>query len=633
MLSPTNPSVAVPVDASKIPDISRFRPKGRQVKPCLERLETRVLLASSTPWPVLVETATSSGAYVAPTPQEIALRNLAYQAYGAAPVSDTQAESPQHFQFVFGNGQTFGSHPTGPGPIVGGEGGWRRQIASWLESHAPLSSVVAATTNNTMPLPEPAIARPWDSSGEMSPAAGWSGPGASWSSVGSASASSPSPASATASTSAGNPYGPGLDPTTYLTGSGWVTFKGSVDPTHPERDFRFAFGPGVEYVQFMAGPQNPIPNSPFLFKMEADTSQGAYPGQPTTQPGSGPGLTFEELGLNNLELSSQKGLPPWATVKISLPPGMSGTSETIPNSTDSSVGNSAQNATPAAGTSTDFVLYVYVGTQAPLNSPEFANAPAFVPWENNSPATQPGQPSGASPSNEMPSNQAMEEETAHPETESASASMEWQPGSVLVATGPLPSRTAAPLGGVLAKGDPVPLVDSRDAAVIDLALLDLMGARDVDSDDQTVISVTDPSGAGSTTHEPEDGGLAGRGLGGLPLLGSSMTDFSRSIRKRDLPRIDETEPDVTKPRSGAQSPPQGSSLDPLVTEPVSDSGVQPQPMSGRRISALAGLSIMAAFTVGLVLPEFSGKRLRRFRTWSRIRRFLRGSGGEPSGGQ
>jgi hypothetical protein len=42
-----------------------------------------------------------------------------------------------------------------------------------------------------------------------------------------------------------------------------------------------------------------------------------------------------------------------------------------------------------------------------------------------------------------------------------------------VATGPLPGRAGAPLGGVLAEGDPVPQVDRHDPALVDLALIGL----------------------------------------------------------------------------------------------------------------------------------------------------------------
>ena len=56
----------------------------------------------------------------------------------------------------------------------------------------------------------------------------------------------------------------------------------------------------------------------------------------------------------------------------------------------------------------------------------------------------------------------------------SSASPGQQPlSSPVVATGPLPERAGAPLGGVLAEGDPVPQIDRHDPALIDLALIGL----------------------------------------------------------------------------------------------------------------------------------------------------------------
>ncbi len=301
-----------------------------------------------------------------------------------------------------------------------------------------------------------------------------------------------------------------------------------------------------------------------------------------------------------------------------------------------STGGSSQatNTTIASGSPTDYVLYMYVIRQTPLNSTELSSSSAYVPWESsatNEAGHPVGQPLETSPSIESPLGQAMEEETEHLSSESAS--MEWQPGLVLVATGPLPSRTAAPLGGVLASGDPVPLVDHRDAALIDLALLDLMGARPSSNEEEAVSTYLDAHDSSNRDIEDVGLALAGRGLGGLPLLGSSMTDMVRSSRKSELPNIDEDESTDKDMKSPLQPDTAfvGSSVDRLATDPVTESASRPQPPThNKRIAALAGASIVAAFTAGLILPEFAGQRTRGARTWFRIRRYFRGS--RPAGG-
>ena len=83
------------------------------------------------------------------------------------------------------------------------------------------------------------------------------------------------------------------------------------------------------------------------------------------------------------------------------------------------------------------------------------------------------------------------------------------------ATGPLPTRSATPLGGVLADGDPIPQIDRLEAAKVDLDL----------------IVPSQPGGervarADGIVDEPQDGPegplVAVRGPGGFPLLASGL---------------------------------------------------------------------------------------------------------------
>jgi hypothetical protein len=108
-----------------------------------------------------------------------------------------------------------------------------------------------------------------------------------------------------------------------------------------------------------------------------------------------------------------------------------------------------------------------------------------------------------------------------------------------VASGPLPSRAVAPLGGVFATGDSAPVPDPRDPSVIDLALIDLP-AGEVGEDKPIVDNSPRPVG-GQTTSET-DGMATGsvvvvRGPGGFPLFGSSLRTETRHGRSTPLPEL------------------------------------------------------------------------------------------------
>src|SRR5262249_22339802 len=87
---------------------------------------------------------------------------------------------------------------------------------------------------------------------------------------------------------------------------------------------------------------------------------------------------------------------------------------------------------------------------------------------------------------------------------------------VIVATGPLPSLAAGPLGGVLAAVDEETVVDPRDPSVVDVALLDLPSEG---------FETPDSTGTAADSLDPAASvGVYGplvsvRGPGGIPLLG------------------------------------------------------------------------------------------------------------------
>jgi hypothetical protein len=156
-----------------------------------------------------------------------------------------------------------------------------------------------------------------------------------------------------------------------------------------------------------------------------------------------------------------------------------------------------------------------------------------------------------------------------------------QPGPLAnpppVSTGPLPMRSAAALGGVLATGDPVPQVDRADAVVIDLALTGLIPEEPVGPEEEG------PAASSGRLAEV-------RGPGGFPLLASAP---SRSLA---APPTDA--PWAALPRSPeANRPPPAGRPAPAV------SSTGPAARSHR--SAGSGLTFALSLVFGLVLPDLA----------------------------
>jgi hypothetical protein len=170
-----------------------------------------------------------------------------------------------------------------------------------------------------------------------------------------------------------------------------------------------------------------------------------------------------------------------------------------------------------------------------------------------------------------------------------------------VATGPLPEREAAALGGVLDEGDPVPQLDRHDPALVDLALIGLparAGGVDGRADDEDDEELSDsPSGLDLV---PEDANpvVAIRGPGGFPQLTSSL----RNIRPLDSEALIAVLP-ATAVASNAMAAPAkagaGSRPDAVQSAPFQrPRGVRP----GRTLS---GLSLAMAMVFGLMLPDLA----------------------------
>jgi hypothetical protein len=147
-----------------------------------------------------------------------------------------------------------------------------------------------------------------------------------------------------------------------------------------------------------------------------------------------------------------------------------------------------------------------------------------------------------------------------------------------VVTGPLPTRAVAPLGGVLADGDPVPQA-GRHGALVDLALIGVP-ARDPGAEPAD-------GGAPATGGDESRAGavVAVRGPGGFPLLASALRGGAHPGRAAAL----------AAPLWLAGADVQAESLTPDLAE------VPRRP--GRRGSVAAGTCAALVLVFGLVLPD------------------------------
>jgi hypothetical protein len=199
--------------------------------------------------------------------------------------------------------------------------------------------------------------------------------------------------------------------------------------------------------------------------------------------------------------------------------------------------------------------------------------------------------------------------TAAPVVEVAQPSEPYT-GRVAIATGPLPSRSAAALGGVFASGDPVPVVSPTDETALDLPFIDgdLLDAPSVLPDTPT-IELEAPL-------EPAGALVSLRGSGGFPLLGSSLITDKRpgAMSEGGLPLVSF-----------------GEELSPL---PVAagevfdrEKGSEGLPARERarirsRISVLAVISVAFGLTSGLIAPDLVDRLPMRRSGRSAVRKLL-----------
>jgi hypothetical protein len=204
---------------------------------------------------------------------------------------------------------------------------------------------------------------------------------------------------------------------------------------------------------------------------------------------------------------------------------------------------------------------------------------------------------------------------ALPAVAGASAGLQSLP-SPAVATGPLPQRAGAPMGGVLAEGDPVPQLDRHDPALVDLALIGLPEAVPMpgvgDADLEAIVAETE---AGRRLTEGE-GLVAIAGPGGFPLLAASLPGDRTGGAEGLIALL---------PQPVAGSP---AAATPALADLPAATDAQPQrlPREPRIAPAtvLSGLTVAMAMVFGLVLPEtcrlMSTAEAPRFRLRFRFRR-------------
>jgi hypothetical protein len=161
-----------------------------------------------------------------------------------------------------------------------------------------------------------------------------------------------------------------------------------------------------------------------------------------------------------------------------------------------------------------------------------------------------------------------------------------------LATGPLPERAGAPLGGVLAEGDPVPQIDRQNPALVDLALIGLpepeplpgLGASNVEA----ILAELGPA-----RQEPE-GSVPIRGPGGFPLLASSLHGERAQDSRALVAVLPPLSPVVT-----LASAEHAEEVVPTAT--VTEQRRKPI----RTVSMVSGLSVAMAMVFNLALPDMS----------------------------
>jgi hypothetical protein len=186
-----------------------------------------------------------------------------------------------------------------------------------------------------------------------------------------------------------------------------------------------------------------------------------------------------------------------------------------------------------------------------------------------------------------------------------------------VATGPLPERAGAPLGGVLAEGDPVPQVDRHDPALVDLALIGLpepeAPAGVSEADVEAIIAERERA------PEQSEGSLGLGGRRGLPVLAVSV-ESQRIVDAETL--LAALPPAYTTATVVMPAP--APAVDTAKTDTALEMEAAPRPRPIAIASVLPGLTAAMGALFGLILPDMSRLMTTpaapRFRLRFRLRR-------------
>ncbi len=156
----------------------------------------------------------------------------------------------------------------------------------------------------------------------------------------------------------------------------------------------------------------------------------------------------------------------------------------------------------------------------------------------------------------------------------------WQPpgestfSPLPVAAGPLPMRAVAALGGLLADGDPIPIVDGRGEVVVDLDLLGL--------------PLSNPAVPAVSNGVDSSGTLVAiRGPGGFPLLASGVRTDLQAVRNSlaTLPWV----------RAAASHP--------VAAQETGANENTAVASKGHAVSKIAGTGLAVILMLGLTFPQ------------------------------
>ena len=386
-----------------------------------------------------------------------------------------------------------------------------------------------------------------------------------------------------------------VEESAHVMGEGdFAAYQGQVDDSHPDQYMRLPL-PGRAPLDLTFTANEPFAKGleGVVFSIYDESGRELFQGAPA------PGVMQYSM---NITPGSLPGLMDHLFVRV----GLTGTSGALPSSNDPSNPEAPSLSAGASDAAVGFLFSVQrTGNgNAPSASGETTVAAPVASSTGKTSATE----------GVLTSTSAAESPGAAAGQAAAEPSSGTATEPVPVATGPLPTRAAPAMGGVLgAGGDPTPVVNARDAALVDLALLDLL----------------DPEGAAEPAApvalvDADEAVVAVRGAGGFPLFASSL--LTRPSRGRARAReLDAPPTDLTPP---AALP--GLATTPLVTSTAGDAPPLVEGRRGsttgtaRRVSALAGMSLAVAFVSHLALPTLTDAADGRSRRRSWVRSLLPG---------